>query len=142
MLFLARSTRYRQVALLPGLFSLALSQEPSQTWEPNQHVSLGLTCAKDAPNPNDPSARHGGGCGCENTLLRLDGQLFLMESTSHGLDAVFPHIYNSSVEGDNSYFRIRDFKTGMIIANVSESIGHSFCGNLAPLGPPGVSKWV
>lgn len=132
MSVLARSVaRCHQAPLLLGLFSLALAQEPSQTWKPNRHSSLGLTCAKDAPNPNDPSARHGGGCGCENTLLRIEGQLVLMESASHGLDYVFPHIYNSSTHGDNSYFRMRDFHTGIIIANVSESIGHSFCAAVA-----------
>ena len=65
------------------LFVLSVSQDPAGTWRPNQHTSLGLTCAKDAPNPNDPASSHGGGCGCENTLLRLDGQLYLMESHSH-----------------------------------------------------------
>ena len=129
------AARYRQapsVPLLLGVVSLAVAQEPSQTWEPNQHSSLGLTCAKDAPNPNDPSSHsHNGGCGCENTLLRIDGQLVLMESASHGLDDVFPHLYNSSAQGDNSYFRMRDFRTGIIIANVSESIGHSFCAAVA-----------
>ena len=70
-------------------------------------------------------------CGCENTLLRLDGKLYLMESHAHGLDSVFPGLYNSSTMGDNSFFRVRDFKTGYIIANVSQSIGHSFCAATA-----------
>ena len=110
----------------------SLSQDPSPEWTPNHHTSLGLTCAKDAPNPNDPSSRHSGGCGCENTLLRLDGQLYLMESHSHGMDDVFPpDVYNSSTQGDNSFFRLRNFKTGIIIANVSQSIGHSFCAAAA-----------
>lgn len=107
------------------------SQDPTPAWKPNRHTSLGLTCAKDAPNPNDPGAHHAGGCGCENTLLRLDGQLYLMESHSHGLDDVFPGQYNSSAQGDNSFFRLRNFKTGITVANVSQSIGHSFCAAVA-----------
>ena len=110
---------------------LALGQDPSATWRPNHHRSLGLVCGKDSKNPNNPAAPHAGGCGCENTLLRLDGQLYLMESHGHGLDAVFPGVYNSTTQGDNSFFRIRDFKTGYVVANVSQSIGHSFCAAVA-----------
>lgn len=125
------SSLWAAAALALQLFGLSRSQDPTATWRPNQHTSLGLTCAKDAPNPNDPASRHGGGCGCENTLLRLDGQLYLMESHSHGMDAFPPGVYNASVLGDNSFFRLRDFKTGMVIANVSQSIGHSFCAAVA-----------
>ena len=118
--------------LVLQLSAPSLSQDPTAGWTPNHHTSLVLTCAKDAPNPNDPSSRHSGGCGCENTLLRLDGQLYLMESHSHGLEDVFPpDVYNSSVQGDNSFFRLRNFNTGIIIANVSQSIGHSFCAAVA-----------
>eukprot|EP01050_Picozoa_sp_SAG11_P012315 SAG11_NODE_1361_length_5112_cov_2.921404_5_plen_166_part_00 len=121
------------VWLLQAWPHLTRCQDPSGTWTPNLHHSLGLTCGKDAPNPNLPAGHthHNGGCGCENTLLRLDGKLYLMESASHGLDDVFPGIYNTKKQGDNSYFRLRDFKSGFVIANVSQSIGHSFCAAVA-----------
>lgn len=112
---------------LASVSLLVSGQDPCRTWTPNKHVSLGMQCSKNAINPNNPSAKHAGGCGCENTLLRLDGKLYMMESATHSLDAVFPGIYNSTIQGDNSYFRIRDVETGYFIANVSESIGHSFC---------------
>ena len=48
-----------------------------------------------------------------------------MESHSHGCDAVFASIgYNTTTMGDCSYFRIRDFATGVILANVSGSLGY------------------
>jgi len=119
------------LALALQLLLVAVAQDPTGAWKPNGHTSLGLTCGKDAPNPNDPAARHAGGCGCENTLLRLDGKLYLMESASHGLDDVFPGVYNTTAQGDNSYFRLREFKTGLILSNVTQSIGHSFCAAVA-----------
>jgi hypothetical protein len=39
-------------------------------------------------------------------MMRVDGELIMMESTEHGCDVVFPR-YNSTTEGDCSYFRIR-----------------------------------
>jgi hypothetical protein len=65
---------------------------------------------QDAPNPNNPASAarnaHDGGCGGENTMLRIDGKLIMMESTEHSCDVVFPG-YNTTTEGDCSYFRIR-----------------------------------
>ena len=43
------------------LLSVVSAQDPTGTWTPNQHVSLGITCAKNAPNPNNPNAAHAGG---------------------------------------------------------------------------------
>ena len=97
-------------------------------------------------------------------MMRIDGELVMMESTEHGCDVVFPG-YNSTTEGDCSYFRIRcaltsftlwlhdcqagsklfinsiahspsdctdrNVSTGDVIANVSESLRHSFFAAVA-----------
>ena len=112
------------------LAATALAQEPTPSWRPN-FTPLGLFCFKDAQNPNiDPEQQreyeHSGGCGCENTQFRwTDGQLYMMESHGHNCDPIFEG-YNSSTEGDCTYFRIRHMLSGRIIANVSESLRHSF----------------
>ena len=107
----------------------SISQPPNAKWTPN-FQPLGLYCYHDAPDPNIPphSHQHSGGCGCENTQFRwTDGELYLMESHGHDCDAVFSDIgYNKTRDGDCSYFRIRHMITGRVIANVSESIRHSF----------------
>ena len=106
------------------------AQNPTPSWRPN-FEPLGLFCYKDAQNPNvDPERQHdyphSGGCGCENTQFRwTDGQLYMMESHGHDCDPIFPN-YNSSTEGDCSFFRIRHMLSGRIVANVSESLRHSF----------------
>ena len=109
---------------------IAVCQVPKPSWKPN-FTPLGLFCFKDAQNPNVPAALqheypHSGGCGCENTQFRwTDGELYIMESHGHSCDTMFPG-YNTTVDGDCSYFRIRHMMTGRILANVSESLGHSF----------------
>eukprot|EP00054_Salpingoeca_dolichothecata_P026267 m.186962 g.186962 ORF g.186962 m.186962 type:complete len:351 (+) comp25607_c0_seq4:185-1237(+) len=104
---------------------VTLAQNPTPQWNPS-YQSLGVYCWADAPNPNEPTTRgHVGGCGCENTNFRIQGQLYMMESTGHSCDVVFPG-YNSTLLGDCSYFRIRNMTSGRIIANVSQSLGHSF----------------
>ena len=88
------------------------SQDPQGDWKPNGYVSLGPHCYKDAANPNNPDSHsHDGGCGCENTQMRIDGHLIMMESTGHGCEDVFPG-YNQTTQGDCSYFRIRNMSTG------------------------------
>merc|ERR1719225_2510173 len=108
------------LAIIMMLFSHhSTAQDPGPRWKPNHHISLGMHCYSGAPNPNIPGGgHHNGGCGCENTPLRLDGKLYMMESTSHSCENIFPG-YNSTTQGDCSYFRIRDMITGMVIANVS-----------------------
>ena len=117
--------------LLPLLLlgSIVSAQDPTSSWRPNHHESNGMYCYKGAPNPNKP-VHHGGGCGCENTLLRLDGKLYMMESAEHACSGIFPG-YNSTLEGDCSYFRIRDATTGMVLSNVSNSLRHSFFAAVA-----------
>lgn len=117
-------------ALVASMAARVGAQSPTKSWKPN-HASNGMHCFDSAPNPNAPTSHdHAGGCGCENTPLRLDGRLLMMESSGHGCDTVFPG-YNSSVSGDCSYFRLRDMHTGMIIANVSESRRHAFFAAVA-----------
>jgi hypothetical protein len=89
-----------------------------------------MHCYEGAPNPNKWNGHHIGGCGCENTLLRLDGKLYMMESTAHSCDEIYPG-YNSTIEGDCSYFRIRDATTGIVLSNVSNSLRHSFFAAVA-----------
>lgn len=116
--------------LLLALPSPNEAQNPTPSWRPN-FTPLGLFCFKDAQNPNvDPAGQHlyphSGGCGCENTQFRwTDGELYMMESHGHDCDPIFAG-YNSSQEGDCSYFRIRHMLSGRIVANVSESLRHSF----------------
>eukprot|EP01052_Picozoa_sp_SAG31_P034521 SAG31_NODE_4047_length_3638_cov_1.867477_1_plen_293_part_00 len=106
------------------------SQQPTAGWQPN-FTPLGLYCFKGSQNVNVPAARQhefplSGGCGCENTQFRwTDGELYIMESHGHKCDPIFAG-YNSSVEGDCTYFRIRHMLSGRIVANVSESLRHSF----------------
>merc|ERR1711871_766351 len=125
--------RFLLLSSLSPIF-LILSQPPTSKWTPN-FQPLGLYCYKSAPNPNMPSnaQQHGGGCGCENTQFRwTDGELYIMESTGHSCDQVFSNIgYNSTRDGDCSYFRIRHMITGRVIANVSESLQHSFFSAVA-----------
>ena len=112
-------------------FVAVQAQDPSASWTPTNHESIGMHCYSGAPNPNKPHVRgHMGGCGCENTLLRLDGQLYMMESAEHSCEEVFDG-YNSTAEGDCSYFRIRNASSGMVIANVSQSLRHSFFAAVA-----------
>ena len=83
-----------------------------------------------------------GGCGCENTQFRWKGELMIMESHGHGCDYVFPW-YNTTEQGDCTYFRIRSMSTGIIIANVSESIDHSFFSAVVDYSrPDGERLWV
>ena len=93
--------------LLGAVAGVAVAQDPSGAWKPN-FESLGPQCYSNAPNPNIPDGgHHDGGCGCENTLMRIDGKLIIMESTQHGCQEVFP-----GTTEDCSYFRIRDVNTG------------------------------
>ena len=116
--------------LILALPSPKEAQNPTPSWRPN-FSPLGLFCFKDAQNPNvDPAGQHlyphSGGCGCENTQFRwTDGELYMMESHGHDCDPIFAG-YNSSQEGDCSYFRILHMLSGRIVANVSESLRHSF----------------
>ena len=110
------------------LLSGGLAQPPSASWRPN-FTPLGLYCYNDAHNPDLPDAHdHVGSCGCENTQFRwTDGQFYVMESHSHGCDTTFGALgYNTTRDGDCSYFRIRHMDSGRVIANVHESLGHSF----------------
>ena len=83
------------------LASVSHSQDPSPDWKPN-FQSLGVHCWSNAPNPNKPNGHHDGGCGCENTQVRIRGRMYMMESTAHGCDDAFPW-YNSTVRGDCSF---------------------------------------
>jgi hypothetical protein len=101
---------------------------------------------QDARNPNDPDSHdHIGSCGCENTQFRwTDGQLYMMESHDHGCDTIFSSIgYNSSLDGDCSFFRIRHMESGRVIANVSESLYHSFFSAVVDYDTsPSAKLWV
>ena len=77
------------------------------------HESSGVHCYEGAPNPNMPAGHHIGSCGCENTQVRVDGKLYMMESSAHGCDEVMPG-YNTTAEGDCTYFRLRDMETGWV----------------------------
>ena len=109
---------------------IALGQNPTSSWRSN-FEPLGLFCYKNAKNPNLPVAEqhefaHSGGCGCENTQFRwTNDEMFMMESHGHNCDPIFPG-YNSTVDGDCTFFRIRNMATGIVVANVSESLYHSF----------------
>eukprot|EP00041_Stephanoeca_diplocostata_P024422 m.618327 g.618327 ORF g.618327 m.618327 type:complete len:332 (+) comp22527_c2_seq4:210-1205(+) len=105
------------------------AQDPTSGWRP-RFTSLGPYCYNGAKNPNMPSGHHDGGCGCENTPLRIRDQMYMMESTGHGCDDAFPG-YNTTKLGDCSFFRIRDLESGAVIANVSQSLRHSFCSAVA-----------
>jgi hypothetical protein len=128
-----------------GLACLALAQTPSPSWKPN-FVPLGLFCYKDAKNPNEPASHdHIGGCGCENTQFRwTDGSLYMMESHSHGCDTVFADIgYNTTRDGDCSFFRIREMESGLVVASISQSLGHSFFSALVDYdAKPSPKLWV
>ena len=86
---------------------------------------------------------HSGGCGCENTQFRwTDGQLYMMESHGHDCNPMFEG-YNTTLEGDCSYFRIRHMLSGRIIANVSESLRHSFFSAVVDYdAKPSAKLWV
>jgi hypothetical protein len=124
------------------LMRMALGQEPSASWKPN-FTPLGLFCYKDGQNPNKPHSRdHLGSCGCENTQFRwTDGTMYMMESHAHGC-SVFDG-YNTTIEGDCSYFRIRHMESGRVVANVSQSLGHSFFSAVVDYNAkPSPKLWV
>ena len=110
--------------------NVVVAQNPTASWHPN-FEPLGLFCYHNSKNPNIPVAdqrkfAHSGGCGCENTQFRWsDGEMYMMESHGHNCDPIFPG-YNSTIDGDCTFFRIRHMATGRVIANVSESLYHSF----------------
>jgi hypothetical protein len=133
--------------LLLGAVPAAVSQRPTADWQPN-FTPLGLFCSKTAQNVNVPASSqhdfpHSGGCGCENTQFRwTDGQLYMMESHGHDCDPMFEG-YNTTVEGDCTYFRIRHMLSGRIIANVSESLRHSFFSAVVDYdAKPSAKLWV
>ena len=136
--------------LLPLLWQSARGQAPSSSWKPNFSPLGGpgqsLYCWKDAQNPNLPHAHdHIGSCGCENTQFRwTDGALYMMESHAHGCDTVFGAIgYNTTRDGDCSYFRVRHMDTGRVLANVSASLGHAFFSATVDYGAtPAPRLWV
>jgi hypothetical protein len=65
----------------------------------------------------------------------------MMESHGHDCDPIFEG-YNSSQEGDCSFFRIRHMLSGRIVANVSESLRHSFFSAVVDYDSKPPKLWV
>jgi hypothetical protein len=128
--------------LLVCLASAAVAQKPSASWKPN-FEPLGLFCYNDAKLPNDPDSHdHIGGCGCENTQFRwTDSNMYMLESHSHGCDTIFAD-YNTTRDGDCSFFRIRDMQSGRVLANISASLGHSFFSAVVDYNSNPAKLWV
>jgi hypothetical protein len=133
----------KMAVLLACFTSVAIAQNPSTSWKPN-FEPLGLFCYKDAKLPNYPDSHdHIGGCGCENTQFRwTDGSMYMLESHSHGCETIFAN-YNTTRDGDCSFFRIREMESGRVIANISASIGHSFFSAVVDYNAkPSPKLWV
>eukprot|EP01052_Picozoa_sp_SAG31_P027413 SAG31_NODE_2566_length_5466_cov_6.677846_3_plen_608_part_00 len=83
-----------------------------------EHIVSGTT--KWKPNFNSGGMLSYGdppGGGAETSIMRFKGKVYVMESVE-GHDEVSPEL--------QSAFRIRDFRTGDVLAEVSEANGHAF----------------